>query len=546
MRRIIYNPLILLILWLTAPIFTFAEPVSPTTNQTCPELSVPPTRFIIPAEVSSAVIVEEDRWVRDENTKLIVKEFFRTPDTLYNFLKLVYTHIEDAVNLYKQQYSLEEDALTVLFKGGNVLRMVAKTLFDRVSPEARDLLVQKYDPFITRSDADFSIIIDFNKLNGLDYEKVRQDIGTIAFDTLEKLRGEFEKNPTKYFNFLQLKDEVASAKLGEYLDQLNKADPLKDEHSKWSNAQFQQLQLLNYRANPNLSCDFLGAFDFTYAAAKEGKEREIIGTVINAKRNWITNSLNRTLQFIKGAQKERNIQFDLIRSKVAFEVTFNLSNVLPQRKVFAGELIDISVPHKADSKLPGFLKNLNHEIAEYTLKFKEADDSFKFKSESIEGLVNDLSVVIFAQSRPWEDAKYLKRLNRLFLLSVIEMLSTHGLGSEKGAAYIKEVKENLIVPIESLYPLDSKNATLGKEIVEAATNLEQSYPELSQNNKLFMQIAEVINKLVTAPEDKDEENFPDFLDVINDNIDMIEKLMKMAPMKVDEASIYDIKMESLL
>lgn len=513
------------------------------TPDVCPILSDPPEKVTFENNSSAEPFVDQDRWIKDENTKIIVKEFFKTPETLFNFFKLAYLSINSEVANYKKQNSLKEDAIVVIFKGGNVLRMIAKTLFDRVSPEARDILVEKYDPYVQRSDADFSILIDFNKLNNLDYEKVRSDIVELSYNTLNKLRSEFETNPFKYFNLLQLKSEVGSQVLGQYLSNYSESDDVKqNQDSPWFNTQFLQLQLLDYVANAKMKCAFQGRFDYQFNFSPDKKSIE--GMRKPSGRSWIANTINQALEYKTGLQQERTIKFDLVRSKVQFEVVYKKDGKIV-RKGFPGELLDLSIPNKFDTKFPSLLAHLEQVIADYTLSYEEADDSFQFKSESVEGLANDLMVVVFAQARPWDDRKYEKRLNRIFLLSMVEMFSTYGMGSSELSDYLKEVKAKFVEPFEQLFS-QKEPAQKGAEMVKEVEKLSANYPELVVTNRLLLELAKVAEKLITAPQDEDEENFKTLLDVIKDNVATLDKLMQLPAMTIDKKQVYQIKMRNIL
>jgi hypothetical protein len=124
---------------------------------------------------------------------------------------------------------------------------------------------------------------------------------------------------------------------------------------------------------------------------------------------------NNTLDF-PGAKGDVRIRFNLTRTKVIFtlhEKSGKLRNV-------GGELIDVSVSHRDDKSVVDFFRHVRQNITEYTLTRDKC--VLTFKSYTLKYLIHDLENTLFNQSLyPWHNAKYAKRLNRLYYLYFVDV-----------------------------------------------------------------------------------------------------------------------------
>src|SRR5687768_15431151 len=120
-----------------------SEEVTITARETCPLPDVTPDRVIIQNDPEEP-LVDNNRELKDLGTEIVVKEFFKSKDSLFNFMKLTYETIDNALNDYKKKHDLDDRSMFFLFKGGNVMRIIANGVFAMLPPEARDLLQATY------------------------------------------------------------------------------------------------------------------------------------------------------------------------------------------------------------------------------------------------------------------------------------------------------------------------------------------------------------------------------------------------------------------
>ena len=128
-------------------------------------------------------------------------------------------------------------------------------------------------------------------------------------------------------------------------------------------------------------------------------------------------SVNETLDFV-GQEPWSRGKFNLVRTKVAFNIYFNnaLYNI-------GGELIDVSISHRFDYKLIEIYshKNIVECVSKYTLTYK--DSMLTFLGYSLDYLTHDLELILFVEYFPWNDRKYVKRVNRLFYLYFVNCMA---------------------------------------------------------------------------------------------------------------------------
>lgn len=512
-----------------------------------------PPRLPEPSVVSFPFVEEADKDELDKNkevtdigTEIVNKLFFSTPDTLFDFLKLVYGNVDKVLEKYRSEKNLDDRAVFIVYKGGNVLRMVANRIFRLVPEDAKSLLKDFYEGYFQRSDNDFSIYIDEKRLGKLQFDNVYDEINELVYEELNHIRDTLVANPKKYFAFFRLTPGEASRELKEYFSKLNTLEAVKDSsNSKWFKAQFTQLQLLGNRAVPSIECDYGGGqYDYKF----EIKGQKIIGTPLSEKPNWIVNSDNQTIEFPWGSDSSKGAKFSLLRSKVAFEYFINKDGKL-QRRIVPAELADLTVVHRDDDNVREFLDHYAQNVSEYNIYSKSLDETLKIQAYSLAYLSNDLRSILFdTYDRPWNiGPKYAKRINRLFFLSATEMMGAYGIGSPRIAKYNDYVKTNLIEPMKTFYSLNKNDKKiLAQKIVKNAVVLSRLFRSAVQTNEFWVQLADLVkNRLLDSFEDGDEEGLDGLLDTILKNMDITYKLATMPAKRIDMRGIYNINIYDL-
>ena len=116
--------------------------------------------------------------------------------------------------------------------------------------------------------------------------------------------------------------------------------------------------------------------------------------------------------------------FNLIRTKTQFRIDYIDPEGMFMSRSMGGELIDVSISHRcADIESQTFFHHINKNISKYSLTHHiDSKDTMEFLSYSLEHIIEDLEKMLYHENvYPWNDKKYVKRINRLFYLSFIEL-----------------------------------------------------------------------------------------------------------------------------
>lgn len=538
MKKLLYNIKNTILVLMLVPVYGLSK------NDVCPLPDFSTDKVAAWEIPHEERYLDKDQEIKDLGTDIVVKKFFNTPETLFNFVNLVYGNIDNALKSYRKNNNLENRAIFLVFKGGNVLRMLANGVFDLLPPKARDLLKAEYAQYFKRSDADFSVYVDEKKLRDLNYDKVLGEVSDLVFLELNKIREIIKKDPQKYFNLMQVKSDFGMKELSSFFDQLKNLNAIKDkDNEKWFNAKFTQLQFGDFLASPGIKCDYKGRYDYKYRIVNN----KMVETKLSEKPDWIYNTDNRTIELPVGSDPNNTVKFFLLRSKVAFEYTYEKDGVLT-RKPIGGELIDVSLPHRKDFRLREFLDNYDKEIAKYTLISPlAAEEKITINSYSPAGLAQDLQMMILEQfDRPWHGGpKYTKRVNRFFFMAILEMLYDYGLESVEAQKYLSDVKEKIIKPLSSLYPLNNSHDV----VLELKNNIDQIALEyenkMAVTNRFWQGFGKLLDDLIKNPQADDREGFEDFLKAIEKNIDIAFRLENIHIGKILFSPIFKVEMDKL-
>lgn len=358
---------------------------------------------------------DTNREIKSICTDIVVNDFFSTKESLYKFLFTVYKIFEHVINLYIKHNNLKRNDIFFTFKGGNILRIISKEFILELPNYASEKIKDYYSKFFKRSDADFSIYINPELKN---YEIIHDDLCKLSYHIQDYIRNLIQNNLQEFFDFFKYNDEYKKKILQKNLDILNKAESLKDI----SNIRYNQGKFLNLTFD-NISTDNKDIYNyrkdfFSDFIKSEKNNKNIKKSDINNKNNkFMFISINKTLEF------KSNIgdltKFSLIRTKINFN-TILLKDNKKTRLNIAGELIDVSIPHKKDKSVYNIFKNFDKAISRYTMKLN--NEILSFNSYSLEFLIEDLEKILFYNAEyPWSDNKYKKRLNRLLYLYFLQM-----------------------------------------------------------------------------------------------------------------------------
>lgn len=521
--------LVALIGMLAPSLFAVGDEMVKEPQLVCPKPIVPPKEQISKTGPIGDDFVDNNLEIKDFATKFVVNNFFSDKDTLFNFMKLTYGTVDKALVDYKIQHDLTDQSIFTVFKGGNVLRMLARGFFSLLNPEPRRLLEETYSEYVKRSDADFSIYPDKQQLNGLDYDQVFKELTDLTYKSLSKVRDEVNKDPKKYIDLFKLNTQEASTVLNDALEQANAIGAISDENNpNWYGAKIRQLQFLNVKANPSATCDYQGQYD---SRIQLDKGNTVTKRLSNAP-SWLPNTDNRTIRNVN--EKGVVIRFDLVRLKAIFNVLVEKNNELRLKSV-GGEFADFSVTHDEETGLHHLIENYPKTVAQYRLSSSNRKDHFMIRAYTPYYAAHDLHTILFENHRPWETGpKYVKRLYRFFLLYIADLVSNYGVGSPKIRNHISDVDRFIILPLTNLLPLGKDAKRDASRLVNNIKLVAKRWNKLDAANEFWDALGKFVTAdLVNDPKQNDITELAEFLDIVNQNLNVAKKISKMAPQKVD-------------
>lgn len=517
-------------------------------------------KFKFPVDMRETPITTEKETVLPVNhkkefegivTDFVTNEFFKNPATMAKFIKLMSTTFTSALHFYKQRSGLNDQDIIFIYKGGNILRLLAYEFMRDFPGDVAELLFKYYSSFFKKSDADFSILIRPTLPN---FDKVQEDVTNIAYLLLIIIRIEFLKDPSKYFDFYTDNTETQTATLNSYFDKMKNAEALKDSTNKFYGGSIESVTLGKFSVgNPknitsSVRSDYLikmyqpiqtGGFIMArnqnglvqFGRAQDVMNPETVNTFVPVQgKEYVQNiqlvpifksqllgldniksqeqqiygdqeqrelyvSVNKTLTF----EKVNNIiAFDLVRMKANF-VSMLVLNGKEYRVQFGGELIDVSIVKKETSDIADFFEHLSTYVREFTTQ------DFKFMGTSYQYLIHDLEKILFTVSVfPWDDNKYGKRINRLLFLYLIDLLdSNKKIAVSDVKVFIEEIKDQFKLEDQA------QPENIMKHI--EFTNYKQLHIGTLLNNYI---------KMLQTP-DIDKEKLKEFAKLIVSNLDIM-------------------------
>jgi hypothetical protein len=418
-------------------------------------------KYYYPEPITSVILESEanyndfSREVKATCTDTVVNDFIKTPENFYYFMKLVVTTFEKAISLYKKEQNIDDKIIQFVCKGGNILRMVMSTFFRYYTVDDSNVAYDFYKDFFKRSDADFSIYINFLLIpDRREYLKIVKHMNYLSFRLQELIRQEIMNNIKIYDSYTSADVNTKKVIMINLLDKLNKMSVLTDENNtNYYGGKFVDVMNDGTYANGagmNIHSQ-LKLNKISQVSSSNISQQNTVGKttdkVIRFYKDPITNVVqtnkievyelspiphtiyiagNTALQF----EKEGGTLaiFDLVRSKINFALYFEKDSVQKQLNI-GGELIDVSIPKKGATGLDTFFTSMINDKAllTYKLYHPNTDEFFEYKAYSMLELVDDLEHMLFrdTDNQPWVDPKYVKRLNRVLILYFINIISNN-------------------------------------------------------------------------------------------------------------------------
>jgi hypothetical protein len=480
-------------------------------------------------------------------TDFVVNDFFKSPELLFNFLKLICNTFNEAIDYYilrnqltpKNKIKNINGSIFFVYKGGTVLRYIKNEFNYELTGNIRNILDEMKD-FFKRSDADFSIYINhIDPLVADRYEQIYNHMTILSYYLQNLIRENFLLNLSDHFDYFRYNKEYKIGVLNTYLNNLNKMASLSDPNNiilngcKFTKLIFDDLQVgvndnnNNNIQNININNDFdnintfgnTGSFKNDMRIQKINTNKNAILSV-NDVPNIIYISSNESLEFDAGYDEHKmKIKFNLVRSKVVFIANYIDKSNNTKKIKLSGELIDVSIPHRSSTELDHFFKEERALIKNY--KMKHADDIVEFKGYSLKYLIEDLENILFkGVDRPWSDNKYDKRINRLFYMYLIDIFIKITNHAER-KKYVENYLKSIILPFKSLINIHINELTIFLE------KIEQQLYDYKENNKYATHLNDFIDELyrISKFASEDNEQYLKFMTLIENKLQWQDKIV---------------------
>lgn len=452
-------------------------------------------------------------------TEFVVNEFAKSQDQNLAFLKMVYGTFNEAVKSYGKLKGLNKRQLFFVYKGGNILRIIAYEVFDNLCGKSVNTLKKYYSDSFKKSDADFSIYIDPSVTN---FSEIYEDMINLSYLLQREIRKVFTANLSNYFEYYRLNETGKKQILEKYLKKLNETSTVKEK--KYGYDTFRSLILQNEGYVPKMD------YELDYTDGKKESDGKYMVN-LESNNNEIYISANRTLKFLRGDGTYAS--FALVRSKVSLNGFYKdtMTDV-------NGELIDVSIVNKDNDGIEHFFSNLDQNIRKFTIG--SGDNTYVLRSYSLGYLLEDLEHILFEYSVfPWDDTKYSKRLKRILFIYFIILMTKNKMSNENRIKYFKIMKVNIFDQIKEG---NKENALLSIEKFIEMVDKDMSSRNKSIDQYPFYNLLKNLKKILSKEPNLDKLN--EYIDIILENIIVIVNVLEELEEyrknpSIDEETLFD-------
>lgn len=400
---------------------------------------------------------DEKQEIKDIATKFVYNNLLK-PNTTETILSLVFkiwdVCVQNYVETFNKDYNgtLEIDDIKLLYRGGNTLSSILEEFLRHTPPLLSSQLKETFGDVMKKSDVDFTIIINPYKYpNGKEYDLIFKQLSFLTLGILSKIKNLIIANKLDIFN-----PNLGENELKLFLQKLNESESVKNvPENKTDLKGFRFVRIVyddKYYETENLDDanlnHILGKYNNGCHKNIPGSSHDDIQT-LNFGENSIIQTLNFPIYDLYilpnlptsslymtynedasfGTSKLIN-RFSLARLKINFRLFYFFNDKLNVTN-FPGEFIDLSVTNndiesvnlKLDFSAKSDIKVKWDNIKQY--KFVKDDGKIlEVNSFTIDYYFTDISNILFSLTDyPWNNKKYEKLLKRLFLLSLINLLS---------------------------------------------------------------------------------------------------------------------------
>jgi hypothetical protein len=549
------------------------ENFKPDSNPNINSLSLKIPRDIDNKHSGSDNIWKDKKELYDVMTDYVVTDVIKTVSNKINIVSTVITTFEYLIEQYSANNGIEKEKIHILYKGGNVIRLLSYESIKYFSLDIERILFDEYSDFFKSSDHDFEFKIDKAGLSVDQFNKMYNELSFLIFSVLSKIAEFFnvsiDDQPNKFFSLYEYKDDYIKTKLASVTKIIEEKIKNKQQNETYTfknlvkinalmasknifhlnsiklpdstplNLGNDKEDIINSNARSNSSNERTSFMildgDKVYIDTSGNIVKNLhiipykhfknkIANVFDNEKNsgYFYAQYNNALEF-KSDSGDLN-KFNLCRIKYNFRMYFDwLDNGEITQKFIniPGEIIDISIAHIDQYKHAIFTKE---HIGEYILKSDEG--SFKFTSYTIKGFILDLYLLLFVEkNKPWDDVKYIKRIRRIFLFYLIDLL----IDKDSGGG---SINDQLKIVLNLIKLLNSPITTNFMNELETIQNIK-NYEMYSTFKQLFKIKQHSLNE---------EDKFNEFIDVIKNELNTMKIVINKIVVYVNNEGVVNKKL----
>lgn len=461
-------------------------------------------------------------------TLFISNNFYKSKETIYNFFNLINTIFKKAINEYIKEKRLPEKCIQFIFKGSNVLKIIAITNLEKLPFRSRKPLLNIYNKYFKKSDADFQINIrDLTKVSAPNdknvdqMNEIQEEIENLTYLLLNRIRNFMLENIYKFNDFYKLNSEQQITIFKNIINNINKIHKSKlhplfnKQTTKFTNLVFNEIHITQ---NSNILEVPLAQINMknTYGISQNGRRDFIINiNQLDPNKNDIltipkiqklhaqdvilsmydVQQNNNVYKYLQNSSYYISINktipnFTLARIKVNFKIYYIQKDVEYNTNL-SGEYIDVSILKYNQDTEKYFEDDYVSEYKTYFLTNEQIRKEFVFMSLSNNAIIKDLEYILFINNDyPWTDSKYKNRLNRLLLFYTFD-LHNKNIANDNKIILLKKIQNifkrinDLLLPYLSDDLLDeNKQICFTKFIPEMNEIFQKTFDELDKTVKI--------------------------------------------------------------
>lgn len=539
------------------------------------------------------VPIDKRRFYKDQATDFVTNQILGSSTNLFfnRFLELVYTSFTTYLDKYwsefmkidsyrKNKYANipRENIIAFIVKGGNINRVLGRSFLAALPNQTNPLVVDmsKYiNKVISRSDLDFSIYINYHILGTDNYRNVIRQVKILSFYVLALIREKFTNNIKYYSAYHNYPDDQKKTILEDYMRRMNGNILMNNVNKEiyCSGLKFENISVGRKMGSKKgtilLSVENnILSTKYEVSSPYDDKAREFfhrsavrndfsVGKKLSEYGNKNSSpyiSFNNSIKVNIGDKLE---EFSLVRTKINFVMDlYDVKNKEFMTGNIGGELIDVSISYvdpknKIGKNTIHFFENVNknitgtnNNITKYSITVIEQNQNShtcNFYGISINYLIDDLIKILFIRSKlPWLDAKYKKRIDRLFIVIINYLAANPIYDNKKHMEELVQVYQSMVHISTKMYEIKKFNdLDFGENVLDSDTskNIIETLNKISgydivkklKLEHMFMKINEIIKDMVRKKNKQDEIVFITqmitFLDSITSGFKKILKMM---------------------